>query len=138
MYRIAKEFGFSASHQLPHLGPEHKCARLHGHNYTVTVFLSSPVLDERGFIVDFAELAPVKAFLDSCWDHRHLNDCVPVPPTSEHLARFLFDWCRDNLPLPGARALEAVRVSESGSTWAEYQPDPPEALPQGGATGGAA
>lgn len=122
MYRIAKEFSFSASHQLPHLGSEHKCARLHGHNYTVTVFLAASGLDERGFVADFAELSPVKAFLDTCWDHRHLNDCVPLPPTSEHLAQFLFNWCQENLPPQVANSLEAVWVSESDSTWAEYRP----------------
>lgn len=39
MFRIRKEFHFSASHQLTHLPPDHQCARLHGHNYIVVVEL---------------------------------------------------------------------------------------------------
>lgn len=39
MFRITKEFHFSASHQLTGLPEDHQCARLHGHNYIVEVEL---------------------------------------------------------------------------------------------------
>ena len=42
MYTIAKQFTFSASHQLDHLPEDHQCARLHGHNYVVEIVLSAP------------------------------------------------------------------------------------------------
>ena len=45
MYRITKEFHFSASHQLSHLPDDHQCARLHGHNYIVVVELASASLN---------------------------------------------------------------------------------------------
>lgn len=35
MYRIGKRFMFEAAHHLPDLPEGHKCARLHGHSYTV-------------------------------------------------------------------------------------------------------
>lgn len=35
MFRITKEYHFSASHRLAHLPDDHQCARLHGHNYVV-------------------------------------------------------------------------------------------------------
>ena len=41
MYRISKEFHFSASHQLIGLPEDHQCARLHGHNYIVVVELTA-------------------------------------------------------------------------------------------------
>ena len=49
MFRITKEFHFSASHQLTALPAEHQCARLHGHNYIVVVELSAAELDAARF-----------------------------------------------------------------------------------------
>ena len=40
MYRITKEFHFSASHQLKDLPDDHPCARMHGHNYVVVIELA--------------------------------------------------------------------------------------------------
>ncbi|MGH8897377.1 MAG: 6-pyruvoyl trahydropterin synthase family protein [Egibacteraceae bacterium] len=37
MFRIGKSFTFDAAHHLPGLSEGHKCARLHGHTYTVMV-----------------------------------------------------------------------------------------------------
>lgn len=116
MYTITKRFNFSASHRLDHLPPDHQCARLHGHNYSVEVVVRSPCLDDRGFCgVDYGELAPFKAYLDENLDHRHLNDVLPVRPTAENLARFLFGEARKLSPF-----VVAVRVSETPRTWAEY------------------
>ena len=52
-----------------------------------------------------------------------LNDVIDAEPTSENLARVLFDWCAANIALPSA-AIAAVRVSETPATWAEYRPEP--------------
>jgi 6-pyruvoyltetrahydropterin/6-carboxytetrahydropterin synthase len=116
MYRISKQFSFSASHQLTHLPVNHMCARLHGHNYKVEVVVESPMLDDRGFCgLDYGELAPFKNMLDAVYDHRHLNDVMDVRPTAENLARVLFDHARKISPF-----VVEVRVSETESTWASY------------------
>lgn len=118
MYRITKQFHFSASHQLTGLPPEHQCARLHGHNYVVEVELASAGLDRHGFVRDYQELAAFKAYLDEAFDHRHLNDVLGHDrTTAENLARHFFDWCRERFP-----ETAAVRVSETPKTWAEYRP----------------
>lgn len=117
MFRISKEFHFSASHRLDHLAPDHQCARLHGHNYIVVVELAAPDLNADGFVRDYHELKPLKAYLDDSFDHRHLNDLLDVPSTAENLARHIFDWCRDRWP-----ETSAVKVSETPKTWAEYRP----------------
>lgn len=118
MYRITKEFHFSASHQLFGLPEGHQCARLHGHNYIVVIELVSETLDAHGFVRDYHELAPLKQYIDDELDHRHLNDvlgddCV----TSERLAKHLYDWCAARWP-----ETAAVKVSETPKTWAEYRP----------------
>ncbi|WP_413205696.1 6-pyruvoyl trahydropterin synthase family protein [Rhodospirillum sp. A1_3_36] len=135
MYRILKEFHFSASHQLKQLPDEHPCGRLHGHNYVVEVALAAEALNGVGFVRDYRELSPFKDWLDRTLDHRHLNDvlgdeCV----TAEHIAKTCFDWCKARWP-----ETEAVRISETPKTWAEYRPEralgntpPAEALPDNG------
>ena len=122
MFVISKRFAFSASHTLDGLGEDHPCARLHGHNYEVEVVAEAPEVDDRGFVVDYLELDPVKTFLDAELDHRHLNDVVPGQPSAERLAWWIFEWCKANLPSEVGRHLAAVRVSETPRTWAEYRP----------------
>ena len=123
MYSITKTFTFSASHQLYGLAPDHRCGRIHGHNYTAEILLAASELDSRGFVVEFGELAPIRRYIDSVLDHRHLNDVLPSQPSSENLARHLYDWCATNLDKPIVARLRAVRVSETASTSATYQPD---------------
>lgn len=118
MYRITKEFHFSASHQLCTLPQDHPCARLHGHNYIVEVELSSRELDVNGFVLDYRELTPLKSWIDNDLDHRHLNDVFGHDMiTSEFLARAIFDFCKSYW-----KQTSAVRVSETPKTWAEYRP----------------
>lgn len=118
MYRITKEFHFSASHQLCHLPDDHPCARLHGHNYIVEVELSAETLDDNGFVLDYRDLAPLKRYIDDELDHRHLNDVFGHNMvTSERLAQEIFDWCHARWA-----QVSAVRVSETPKTWAEYRP----------------
>lgn len=122
MHRIEKTFHFSAAHQLTHLrvhSPEHKCARLHGHNYRVRVTLESDELDDDGFVLDYALLEPVERYVETVLDHRNLNDVLGIGSytTAERIARALYERFKPELPL-----LAAVAVSESPDTWAEYRP----------------
>lgn len=117
MYRITKEFHFSASHQLSHLPADHQCARLHGHNYIVIVELEAAHLNADGFVRDYGELKPLKTYIDEHFDHRHLNDVMDEASTGENLARHFYEWCATQWP-----ETSAVRVSETPKTWAHYQP----------------
>lgn len=118
MFRIKKTFSFSASHRLTTLPPEHQCARLHGHNYKVRIELQSAELDAHGFVVDYGDLKPFKELIDSRLDHRHLNDTIPVEPTAERLALWLFRQAKQMWP-----ETSCVAVSETDNTWAEYRED---------------
>ena len=118
MYKISKQFSFSASHILEGLSPEHPCSRLHGHNYVVTVHLRSIKLDEKGFVKDYRELDNVKKYIDEKFDHRHLNDILPFNPTAENLAKYLFDIFKQDMP-----ELYAIEVSETPKTTAIYEAD---------------
>lgn len=122
-YRVSKRFGFSASHVLAGLGDDHPCSRLHGHNYEIEVLAEAPEPDERGFVVDFRELDPVKAWIDATLDHRHLNDVMEGQPSAEAIARLIHDWCRTSLPPAVAAKVVAVRAWETPRAYAEYRVD---------------
>ena len=117
MYKISKQFSFSASHVLDLLPADHPCSRLHGHNYLITVYLKSDTLNEYGFVKDYKALNTVKQFIDETLDHRYLNDCIPGHPTSENIARFLFEQFKPDIP-----ELYAVEVSETPHTSCIYEP----------------
>jgi 6-pyruvoyltetrahydropterin/6-carboxytetrahydropterin synthase len=123
VFRISKIYRFSASHVLTGLAPDHKCGRLHGHNYAVEIALDADELDERGFVVEFSELDPFGAFIDATLDHRHLNEVLTFQPSTEMIARYLFDWAIANLPVRTGARVVAVRVSEDPwLTSATYTP----------------
>ncbi|TQF05548.1 6-carboxytetrahydropterin synthase [Kitasatospora acidiphila] len=121
-HRIGKRFRFEAAHYLPGLPDGHQCARLHGHSYEVEFVLTADRLSGPGFVTDFGDLAPVKMMIDSALDHRVLNEALPeLVPTSENLAAYLAGWFVEHVEpgLPGR--LTAVRVSETASSWAQFE-----------------
>lgn len=121
MFRVSKQFGFSASHVLHGLGDDHPCSRLHGHNYELEVIAEAPALDERGFVVDFRELDDVKRWVDDTLDHRHLNDVMDGQPSAEAIAKLVHDWCKASLPAAVAAKVVAVRAWETPKAYAEYR-----------------
>jgi 6-pyruvoyltetrahydropterin/6-carboxytetrahydropterin synthase len=115
MYTISKEFSFSASHELDHLPEGHKCRHSHGHNYVAEVVLQSEKLNEYAFVRDYGELKHLELYIETNLDHRHLNDIFDFEPTSENIAKHLFDFCKKHWV-----ETIAVKVSETPKTWATY------------------
>lgn len=118
MYKISKEFSFSASHILEGLSKDHPCSRLHGHNYVVKIHLRAKELNNVGFVKDYRELSLVKNYIDANLDHRHLNDLLPFNPSAENIAKYLFDLFAPQIP-----ELYAIEVSETPKTSAIYEID---------------
>ena len=117
MYKISKEFAFSASHSLVGLPECHPCTRLHGHNYVVTIHLKSQQLNDKGFVIDYHALKSIKEYIDNTLDHRHLNDIMsPINSSAENLAKMLYDTFK-----PEYSELYAVEVSETPKTSAIYE-----------------
>jgi len=106
---IQKTFGIEAAHRLPHVPPGHKCARLHGHSFRITLHVTGEVDPLLGWIVDFAELTRAFAPLHALLDHQYLNEVPGLDnPTSENLARFVLE----RVQLPQGK-LAAVSVEET-------------------------
>ncbi len=107
---ISKTFRFESAHSLPNVPAGHKCGRVHGHSYAVTLRVRGPVDPVMGWVCDFADLSAAWQPLHALLDHRLLNDVEGLPnPTSELLARFIAERYR----LPAPAALHSVTVAET-------------------------
>jgi 6-pyruvoyltetrahydropterin/6-carboxytetrahydropterin synthase len=114
---IFKEFTFEAAHRLPNVPPGHKCHRLHGHSFRVTLHVQGPVGADSGWIVDFAELTEAFKPIHAQLDHNYLNEVEGLSnPTSENLARWVWQRVRPRLPL-----LSQVMVRETCTSGCIYR-----------------
>ena len=57
---------------------ESKCSRLHGHNWTITVFLASREVNAEGMVIDFKR---VKEKVHDYLDHGNFNDLLAIRPS---------------------------------------------------------
>jgi 6-pyruvoyltetrahydropterin/6-carboxytetrahydropterin synthase len=111
VYTIRKVFTFEAAHQLEDAYTEacHQC--IHGHSYTVELYLSATHLDTNRMVLDFGELRSFKEQVMVEWDHglllhedkkpfieplieagvlkREKVSFLPNNPTAEEMARLL-------------------------------------------------
>lgn len=95
---VRKTVTFDAAHCLPNYNG--KCARLHGHRWTLHVSVKGSVDHQTGMVVDFNELGSWVKSITSRLDHSYLNEKVPLP-TAENLLNYLgfhlrslVDWSR--------------------------------------------
>lgn len=113
---IFREFTFEAAHRLPHVPEGHKCARLHGHSYRVEVHVKGEVGQDTGWVMDFGDLRAAFQPLQEQLDHRYLNEVPGLEnPTSEILARWIWDGLVGRLPL------SAVQVRETCTSGCIYR-----------------
>jgi 6-pyruvoyltetrahydropterin/6-carboxytetrahydropterin synthase len=97
---IFKEFTIEAAHWLPKVPEGHKCHRLHGHSFHIAIHVSGPLDPQLGWVLDFAEIKTAFRSIEDQIDHRCLNEVKGLEnPTSENLARWLWERLRPALPL---------------------------------------
>lgn len=114
---IFKVFTLEAAHRLPNVPQGHKCARLHGHSFRVELHVEGPVDAHTGWVMDFADIKSAFAPLYDQLDHHYLNDIEGLEnPTSENLARWIFQRLRPALP-----GLDQVVVHETCTSGASYR-----------------
>lgn len=118
MTEVFRRFGFEAAHRLPNVPAGHKCARLHGHSFEVTVHVAGDVGAESGWVLDFADIDAAMAPVRDRLDHRYLNEIEGLEnPTSEVLAAWI--WDRLATALPG---LTQIVVQETCNSGCVYRP----------------
>jgi len=109
VFEIAKDFVFSAAHQIRLHGG--KCERLHGHNWRIRVHARSSELNRIGMVIDFADLQKLVAEIGARFDHQNVNEIPPfdqINTTAELIARFFYEEANARL---GAIESGRVRVS---------------------------
>ena len=113
---IFKEFTLEAAHWLPNVPIGHKCARMHGHSFRVQVYVAGAVDPKLGWVLDFAEIKVAFEPIERQIDHYCLNEIDGLEnPTSENLARWIWDRLRPALPL-----LSKVVVKETCTSGCVY------------------
>ena len=117
--RLVKTFGFEAAHWLPTFPADHKCRRMHGHSFRVDVAVEGDVSPEKGYLVDYGEIAAAFEPLREQLDHRCLNDIEGLEnPTAEMLAVWLWQRLAGALPL-----LVEIHVHETCTSRCVYRGD---------------
>jgi 6-pyruvoyltetrahydropterin/6-carboxytetrahydropterin synthase len=145
-FRIAKTFTIESGHLLTkHPGA---CRFPHGHSRTVEIIVTSDLLDACDMVCDFKALKMAVGEIIARYDHSFaMNTADPrfrefrsaygervlgfsnTDPTTEVLARDIYCEVRAQLtaaaadaefPIPSGVKLEHIRVTETGTSWAEY------------------
>ena len=120
VFEIYVKTHFSAAHSLR--GYPGDCARIHGHNWVVEVFIRCTKLDEIGIGIDFRDIKQaVKEVLEGL-DHFNLNEVLAfevVNPTSENIAKFLYQELGQKLNSDMVK-ISKIKVSESPGAGASY------------------
>ena len=114
---VFKEFGIEAAHRLPNVPAGHKCARLHGHSFRISVHVRGPLDPSLGWVMDFADIGKAFRPLFEQLDHNYLNEIEGLSnPTSENLARWIWERLEPNLP-----GLCRVEVRETCTSGCAYE-----------------
>jgi 6-pyruvoyltetrahydropterin/6-carboxytetrahydropterin synthase len=130
---ITKKFEFSASHRYwrDEWSEEKnnqvfgKCTSPygHGHNYELHVTVSGKVEPATGMIINLSDLKKhVKIIIDK-FDHKYLNVDTPYfadeIPTTENIARVLFNLIDTQLKGKGEFELSKIRLYEKSDLYVD-------------------
>ena len=134
MFRVSREIDFCYGHRL--LNYPGKCRHLHGHNGRAIITIEAQRLDDRGMVLDFADIKRVlSGWIDEHLDHRMIlhraDPAAPLlaklgeplvllntNPTAENIARVIGDFAAAS----GFPVVE-VRLWETPRCCAAYCPD---------------
>lgn len=138
MYTVTKSFHFAAAHRLMYY--EGPCRFVHGHNFVVTMTLSAeqPADVANGFVYDFKQLTTFKQFVEEKYDHAFITQLgdeigeylcakghkfvfLDLAPSTEHLAKQLYDEFNECISLPDGVLLVSIHIQETPTAAAAYE-----------------
>jgi len=123
LYELTVEAEFEAAHRIENYPG--KCARLHGHNWTVEAIVRGDRLNELGILIDFKVLKSELNQVLDVFDHRYLNELSEFAeknPTAENLAKIIFEELATAEIFNDEIKLAAVKVHESPKSCVTYCP----------------
>ncbi len=142
-YRISRQIEIDCAHLLSkHVG---RCRYPHGHTRRIEVVLEADRLNANDMVCDFARLKAAMTAHLAAWDHAfcmnrddprftaiqeafgdRVTSFAGRDPTTEVLAEELYKaLAADPTGFGAGVRLRCVRVWESSSCWAEYEPARP-------------
>jgi len=114
---IYKQFSFDSAHFLPHVPEGHKCKRLHGHTYHLTVFVAGAVKEREGWVMDYGDLKTIAGPVIDRLDHNLLNEIAGLEnPTAEILVLWIWNQIKPLLP-----QLTRIELKETLSSGVIYE-----------------
>lgn len=137
MYTIITKIRYEYAHRL--IYHQGKCRHVHGHSGKATIELAADILNENGFVMDFADVkVPLKSWLYEHWDHAYLANeqdqllpllreagmkifTFPAEPSAEVMAQCLFEQVSKINLRPGVKVVK-VTIQETCSGMASYEP----------------
>lgn len=113
---IFKKFVFDSAHSLPNVPPEHKCKRIHGHTYRLTLYFDGQLDPHLGWILDFNDIKHAVNPVIEELDHQYLNEIPGLEnPTCEIIAQWI--WNRVKPIVPQLSRLELNETPTSGAVY---------------------
>lgn len=100
MIEIYKEFSFDAAHHLgSNFTTKHANARMHGHSFTVRVYLRGTPDEKKGWIMEFEAFEATLEKVRTQLDHQCLNTIKGLEvPTMENLTQWIWEKLKPELP----------------------------------------
>ncbi|MBI5207543.1 MAG: 6-carboxytetrahydropterin synthase QueD [Candidatus Firestonebacteria bacterium] len=120
MYNLKIKTSFSSAHNLRNY--KGKCESLHGHNWKVSIEVSSALLNNIGLVIDFKELKSISNSVIEQLDHKYLNELPQfkeINPSSENIAQYIFNSLKEKLVNYKIK-LDKVTVWETQNSSAAY------------------
>lgn len=115
-YELKQHFQIESARFLPHLEKTHPCSRMHGHSFKIILTLVGELDPQLGWVIDYNDIQKALRPILNDLDHRVLNEVPGLEnPTSELLARWIFEKAQKALPL-----LKQVTVAETPLTECSY------------------
>ncbi len=124
MYKVFIKTHFSSAHYLRNYPGN--CEYLHGHNWEVTVSVKAKELNEIDVAIDFRDLKKIVAEIMDELDHKNLNELPQfreINPSSERLARYIYERLEDKLRSFAGISPVSVEVKETPTSGVEYFKD---------------
>ncbi|GAV22518.1 6-carboxytetrahydropterin synthase QueD [Carboxydothermus pertinax] len=118
MFKISVSTTFDAAHFLKDY--DGKCANLHGHTWRVEAEVEGQTTNDLGLLIDFGMIKDYLKEITSRLDHKLLNDVLPVNPTAENIARYIYQELKPKLMVYPEIKLCAIKVWESPNNSATF------------------
>lgn len=120
MHKVTVWSEFSAAHFLRKY--KGNCEKLHGHNWKVSLTVSSKRLTSKGLVIDFKDLRKVLKEVLKILDHSYLNELSSFKknnPTSENIAVYIYKHIQKRLKSKDCKIAD-VSVWETDKSCASF------------------